>query len=173
MVLLSFTFLSLTLRFSLILANSPLLLGLWILLLATTISILIGLISSSWLGFFIFLIYIGGLLVIFAYFVALSPNQLFYTTIIFGLSILTLPRVYLASLPSNALSNLDFNSLQVSIPITSLLTNQNISIYLFLAIVLFLALVAVVKISTISAGPLRPFNYDKTYSKISPSYHYC
>lgn len=41
------------------------------------ISVLMGTTFSRWFGFIIFLIYIGGMLVIFAYFVAIQPNQQF------------------------------------------------------------------------------------------------
>jgi len=35
-------------------------------------------IHSSWLGFLLFLIYVGGILVIFSYFLAITPNQYQY-----------------------------------------------------------------------------------------------
>merc|ERR1711893_494660 len=55
----------------------PLRLGLVIILLTLMICCLRALLISSWYGYILFLIYVGGLLVIFAYVAALSPNVLF------------------------------------------------------------------------------------------------
>lgn len=67
----------LTLAFgvSLVTARSPLALGLWILFMSMLVSVLCRTTFSRWFGFIIFLIYIGGMLVIFAYFAAIQPNQ--------------------------------------------------------------------------------------------------
>lgn len=43
--------------------------------------------------------------------------------------------------------------------VIQLLFSKNILIIVFLGIILFLALIAVVKVSSLSKGPLRPFNY--------------
>jgi NADH-ubiquinone oxidoreductase chain 6 len=68
---------TLSLGISMVTAYYPLSLGLWILILSISISVLIRTSFSRWFGFIIFLIYIGGILVIFAYFVAIQPNQQF------------------------------------------------------------------------------------------------
>lgn len=139
---------------SLLLCSSPLAIGLTILSIALLIAILYSLTCSSWFGLLIFLIYIGGILVIFSYFVALIPNQ-----------------------PSISISNL--NILRISIIITLLLTNlfnyppliisvysnfteviyqpQNTSILILLALILLLIIVITVKITHRSRGPLRAF----------------
>ena len=67
----------LSLGLSIVLAFTPLALGLWVLILSISISFLTRLMYSSWFGFILFLIYIGGILVIFAYFVSIQPNQQF------------------------------------------------------------------------------------------------
>lgn len=156
MALLSFLILSLTLAFSLVLASSPLFLGLWVLFLALSISLLMGALTTSWLGLFIFLIYVGGLLVIFAYFVALAPNHLIESKSILLLTLATYPSLVFILWPNFIMPATDFLENTQSL-ITTLLFFSNISIYIFLALILFLALIAVVKVSSISAGPLRPF----------------
>ena len=75
MLLTTLTSLLLSFTFSVLLTSSPLLLGIWILSTALTISAFIGLTTLSWVGFLVFLIYVGGILVIFAYFTAIQPNQ--------------------------------------------------------------------------------------------------
>jgi len=48
-----------------------------IFLLATLVSVYIGLLGASWYGLSLFLIYVGSLLVMFGYVVAIVPNFLF------------------------------------------------------------------------------------------------
>lgn len=157
--------LCLTLTITIILLFTPLYLGLWILLLALSISVLIGPITSSWFRFIVFLIYIGGILVIFAYFAAIQPNQDLKIT---PLVLLTLSTTILI------FSIIPLKSILVPISftpaITSLFHIHNIPILIALAIILFLALIAVVKISHINYGPLRPFNYVQTITSNPPRY---
>jgi len=54
---------------------NPLSIGVSILFIALTVATLFSFTISSWLAFLIFLIYIRGMLVIFSYFVSLTPNQ--------------------------------------------------------------------------------------------------
>jgi len=112
--------------------------------------------SSTWVGLIIFLIYIGGLLVIFSYFVALMPNLTIeaYTMLLlaglsfflFLLAILLFPP-FLHKIPSGLLSS----------PMITLLTH-NSALVLLIVVILFLALVAVVKICSLKSTPLRPFS---------------
>lgn len=157
MALLSILILALTIALSLVLASSPLFLGLWVLFLALRLSLFLGLITASWLGLFMFLIYVGGLLVIFAYFVALAPNQLIEGKRMLFLTFLTYLRLILIIAPNFILFNTDF-LFQPQNLLTSLFSFSNILIYILLALILFFALVSVVKIRAIASGPLRPFS---------------
>ena len=138
-------------------ARSPLFLGLWIILLALTISLALAASSASWLGLIIFIIYVGGLLVIFAYFVALTPNLLIEGATITTLRAATLFTAlcvfYLA--PISSLKN---GSAVSNSPLTHFFL-VNAPTIVALAIILFLALVAVVKLCSSFSAPLRPFNY--------------
>nr|AVW86194.1 NADH dehydrogenase subunit 6 [Iphione sp. YZ-2018] len=148
------------LSLSLILSSSPVSMGLWILFLALTSAALSASMFSSWFGIIIFLIYIGGMLVMFAYFSALSPNEpmsLIVNTLGFFLcTILILPTTLLLK-PSNFFYSQSIPSMMK--PLTTLFTPFNFIVLMFLAILLFVALVAVVKIAAINKGPLRPFAY--------------
>ncbi len=147
---------------SMILSASPLSLGLWILILALLISFNTSISISSWFGLVIFLIYIGGMLVIFAYFSALSPNEpieasKIMLSILFSTFFLMLLSLKVFSLN---LSQSIFLSL---FPITFLYLFWNIPILIFLAVVLFFILVAVVKIASINRGALRHFSFSRSY----------
>nr|YP_009308160.1 NADH dehydrogenase subunit 6 [Phascolosoma pacificum]AOS53040.1 NADH dehydrogenase subunit 6 [Phascolosoma pacificum] len=139
------------------LAMSPLILGIWILLISSLFASLICMSISSWMSMIIILIYIGGLNVLFAYFIATMPNQYLFSkpllvsnTIIFTSAYLNLK---LSPLTPAFLS-------QSNLLITKLLMNFDSIIFLLLALVLFLALVAVVKIASRHNGPLRPFTLN-------------
>lgn len=148
----------LSFTFSIILTPSPLVLGVWILSTALFISIFLGTATFSWVGFLVFLIYVGGILVIFAYFTAIQPNQFIQANNIFIIwSITIILFSLILFLPyTTILTSINTNPKP---SILSLYLFPNIPALIFLAIILFLALVAVVKVSKSLLGPLRPFNY--------------
>jgi len=150
------TCLFLSLIFSLVLATSPLLLGLWILLISLSFTSLLRLVSASWLAIFLFLIYVGGLLVIFSYFVALVPNQILERNNILLILLITFTALIFILIKTPILFPIEITTLPQT-PIAALYYPTNIPILTFLAITLFFALVAVVKICAKSNAPLRPF----------------
>lgn len=150
-----------------ILSNSPISLGLWVIMSTLIISSTISVLIPSWFSLTIFLIYVGGLLVIFAYFLSIQPNQ--QIKILKILFTLTLSALLLT--PITMALNLPHTQEKTNYTIiTEMLVPYNIQIFAFLALALFLALVAVVKVTKIYMGPLRPFKYVPTYSKIPPSW---
>lgn len=147
-------FISLILTSFLIIALNPLSIGLTILILALSLTIVFGLSLTSWLAFLIFLIYIRGMLVLFSYFVSITPNQ-------------TLPSLHSIILTLSSIVPLIVLILSNILRIPIINNNSSINvIYLIyntttltiLAIILLVAIVIVVKISIKSKGPLRPFN---------------
>lgn len=151
-ILISFV---LALTSSTLIIASPPILGAWVIILALIISIYFAF-TASWVGLIVFLIYVGGLLVIFAYFVALTPNIIVSDNsatllILINLFLLTLVFALYPQFPLNTFTPC------LQLPLQSLLL-ERMGIILSLAIVLFLSLVAVVKICTRASAPLRPFN---------------
>lgn len=137
----------------LIIAINPITIGVLVLLIALSLAIIYGLTLSSWIAFLLFLIYVRGILVIFAYFVALSPNQQINKFIVIP-SITFLLTVTMAIIWINIYPNI---SPTFQYLINTFYTNINIPILIIIAIILFLAIVVVVKIVTNNKGPLRPF----------------
>lgn len=144
--------------FTLPIMVTPLTLGVWVLLLAIFIASVTTFFSSSWFGLLLFIIYIGGMLVIFSYFVAIAPNQKLPISIIFSLFFILFLIIYqilehssllLSTTPSHP------NSLITSI--TQIFEIANIPVLIFLAWLLLLALILVVKLASPTIGPLRPF----------------
>nr|QWT70102.1 NADH dehydrogenase subunit 6 [Arctonoe vittata] len=148
-----------SLSLALILSTSPLAMGFWVLLIALVCAWTTGVVFNSWFSIIIFLVYIGGMLVMFAYFSALTPNQPLGLTIMIPLTTLAFIMIFLTSYYSNPLmmSFLTSNLTGGLNSITFMFNSQNSALLLLLASILFFILVAVVKITNISFGPLRPF----------------
>jgi NADH-ubiquinone oxidoreductase chain 6 len=133
---------------------NPLSIGISILLIALTVATIFSYTISSWISFLIFLIYIRGILVIFSYFVSLTPNQstnllsiiiilistfitLFFLTIIFNITTLSAPFYHIQS--------------------NTFYLKSNTATLILLALILLFTIIIVVKLTTNIKGPLRPF----------------
>lgn len=151
----------------LIILIQPLRLGFIIILVRIFMRILISFFIYSWYGYILFLVYVGGLLVIFIYIISLIPNLIFFSK---GLIIYMLVG-FLSFFLMNIISiyyYLDVNMRVIKIMevkflrlgISSLLIRRfNFFCYVFLGVLLLLVLVRVVKICYYCEGPLRVFKY--------------
>nr|YP_009378348.1 NADH dehydrogenase subunit 6 [Solemya velesiana]ARH10780.1 NADH dehydrogenase subunit 6 [Solemya velesiana] len=142
----------------------PLSLGVTIMGLSMFSCLLVGFEFSSWYGYIMFLIYVGGLLVMFSYVAALSPNNFFSgvkNLILFISSFFVFLTVFFSFFFMNnmKLLNLNLENYEYKESITGILicSSYNVGILIFLGIVLLLALVAVVKICFQQQAPLRPY----------------
>lgn len=137
---------------NIVLATSPVSIGLIILRIALLLAIFYASTLSSWVALLIFLLYVGGMLVIFSYFVALTPNQqLFSNTYI---TIVVRLLIILTLLLTNTLTPINKTFHPIT---TTLYSYANTPILLILATLLLFAIIIVVKISIQSKGPLRSF----------------
>ena len=141
------------LAFSIILAPNPITAALGLLAISILIATIFATSTSTWLAVIVFLVYVAGVLVIFAYFVAITPNQ----QIIISTSPLLLLSILAITLTYSITKIYNFTTIDKSIKIIFFYTEINISTLLFLAIILLLTIVIVVKISSQSKGPLRSF----------------
>jgi NADH-ubiquinone oxidoreductase chain 6 len=155
MILLILTLTVSTIALSIFIAINPLTIGLIILIIALILATTFAYAISSWIAFLIFLIYIGGMLVIFSYFVSIIPNQTlqFSHNLIFisiSITCLTLLTSYLNIKPHTPSS--------YSLILNFIYLQHNIPSLLFLALILLFTIVVVVKLTILSKGPLRPFS---------------
>nr|YP_010546427.1 NADH dehydrogenase subunit 6 [Nerita histrio]QWS05787.1 NADH dehydrogenase subunit 6 [Nerita chamaeleon]UYI29943.1 NADH dehydrogenase subunit 6 [Nerita histrio] len=159
------TSLLLALIFSMPMMMQPLSLGLCIMMISLFWCILLGLTYSSWFSYVLFLIYVGGLLVMFVYVAALAPNTLFsslkslsgimmVSTFMLILSIALTPKdlSFLSDI-----SSLDHFSENMKTGIL-MVSSSNISMLIGLGLILLMNLLAVVKVCYYQQGPLRPYN---------------
>nr|AOR87107.1 NADH dehydrogenase subunit 6 [Streptosyllis sp. THS1] len=152
-----FSIICLSILISVMLTYTPLTLGFMILFLTLMISVLLSLMYSSWLGVCTVLIYIGGLLVMFSYFIAMNPNMKFDFKLMSMGIFISFSFLFLLFLTS--MKESFFNLILSNFYITSIVNNMNLFLISFLVMVLFFALISVVKIVMMKSGPLRPFFY--------------
>nr|QHD47871.1 NADH dehydrogenase subunit 6 [Peltoperlopsis cebuano] len=151
----------------------PLAMGLTLLIQTLLICLITGFSSQSfWFSYILFLVFMGGLLVLFIYVTSLASNEMFslsFKSIILTSTPLILMMFLIFStdpLPwmnnifnSDTLPFISTNHLEETSLSLSKLYNQPTSIMtLMLVMYLFLTLIAVVKITKISLGPLRKKN---------------
>jgi len=140
----------------LILSPSLPLQALALLTIRITIATILGAIISTLIGIYTVIIYARGLLVLLAYFVALSPNQtLNYPSRLSSLTTASTRALILSqTLPINRYIN--FSDEGTSNLIT-ILTPALSSLLTVIALILVLTMIAVVKVSRLRRGPIRPW----------------
>lgn len=134
--------------------NNPLIITLIIIFIALITASIFGITLSSWYAFLLFLIYVGGILVIFAYFTATSPNQ----------QTMRNKKVFktlLVAIPITAtfiiLNNQVLITASKSHQLIRIFTSHNIYTLIIITLVLLITIVIVVKLCSRSKGPLRTF----------------
>nr|YP_009630623.1 NADH dehydrogenase subunit 6 [Rhopalopsole bulbifera]QBR55143.1 NADH dehydrogenase subunit 6 [Rhopalopsole bulbifera] len=151
--------------------SHPLAMGLMLLTQTLFICLLTGTLSQSfWFSYILFLVFIGGLLVLFIYMTSLASNEMFTmsvsTIMSAGIIFMLLTCGYLIIDSTSTLKNLlssnmqdmfylSYNSCQ---PLLKLYNQPAGLLTSLLIIYLFLTLIAVVKITSIHVGPLRQKN---------------
>nr|QNE85411.1 NADH dehydrogenase subunit 6 [Sciomyza simplex] len=167
---------SLLLTFSLIFMqmSHPLAMGLMLLIQTITICLFSGLMAKSfWFSYMLFLVFLGGMLVLFIYVVSLASNEmfsfsmklLFISTLIMSISMISLIFTDNMSLSfitinneMNELSNLLSYKMENSINLNKLYNYPVNMTTILLMNYLLITLIAVVKITNMFYGPLRKMN---------------
>nr|YP_010616672.1 NADH dehydrogenase subunit 6 [Celastrina lavendularis]WAW79872.1 NADH dehydrogenase subunit 6 [Celastrina lavendularis] len=155
--------------------NHPLSMGMLILMQTLFICLITGmLINTYWFSYILFLVFSGGLLVLFIYVSSIASNEMFMITmknklmlmLYFSLNIM-FSLYFMNNLNwMNMMINEEmmnfFNSLIFyqfnNINLTKLYNEQTYFLMMMMIIYLFITLIAIVKITNIFFGPLRSFN---------------
>jgi len=135
--------------------DSVLLIGIFGLFFSLAVCYLVRFFFRSWFRAIVVLVYVGGLLVMFRYFLAVCPNEVigrkwwgFLISIFSPLLIIFLGGyAYFGFSPSFRLTEVDM-----------LYSVSSFPVLLFLVVVLLISLFRVVSIVGIRRGPLRPFS---------------
>nr|YP_010384934.1 NADH dehydrogenase subunit 6 [Pinnotheres pholadis]UPL64931.1 NADH dehydrogenase subunit 6 [Pinnotheres pholadis] len=148
--------------------SHPLAMGLVLLIQTTLISLTIGFSTFSfWFSYILFLIFLGGMLILFIYVASLASNEYFsfsmvsLTTFLFILMVFTMALFSLDQMIFSTftpfLSSFTF-SLSTPFSINWIYNKPFMSLTIFIIIYLLLTLIVVVKIINLFKGPLR-LNY--------------
>nr|AYJ22297.1 NADH dehydrogenase subunit 6 [Lymantria mathura] len=158
-----------------LLLNNPLTMGLMILTQTTLICLFSGMmIKTYWFSYILFLIFLGGLLVLFIYISSIASNELFSPSMklkmLFSMMMMMITVISIIKWNNSLTMNYFFNSDMINfndfknmlinnnfnkINLNKLYNNQTFLMMMMLIIYLFITLIAVVKITNIFYGPLR------------------
>nr|QWT29605.1 NADH dehydrogenase subunit 6 [Aporia crataegi] len=173
MLKLCFSFMMISLSLIMFFINHPLLMGLMILLQTMLLSLLMGIyINTYWFSYILFLIFLGGLLVLFIYVSSIASNEMmkFFMKFKFNLILLLMITfifiyfknyIFIDYYNNNEMNNFNqyflfYNEFKINL--SKLYNNQTFLLIMMLIIYLFITLIAVIKITNIFFGPLRSFN---------------
>nr|YP_009241722.1 NADH dehydrogenase subunit 6 [Gasterophilus pecorum]AMP88110.1 NADH dehydrogenase subunit 6 [Gasterophilus pecorum] len=152
--------------------NHPLAMGLILLIQTLLTCLLTGMISKTfWFSYILFLVFLGGMLVLFIYVTSLASNEMFSFSsklmisalLIFCLSMMMM-MIFNNNLLLNYFSNLEMSSIpdlnsymmENSLSLTKLYNYPTNLLTILLMNYLLVTLIAVVKITKLFKGPLRP-----------------
>nr|YP_010952810.1 NADH dehydrogenase subunit 6 [Trapezia rufopunctata]WMQ53230.1 NADH dehydrogenase subunit 6 [Trapezia rufopunctata] len=147
----------------------PLALGLNLLIQTISISIISGTSTYSfWFSYILFMIFLGGMLVLFIYVASLASNEPFFFSMkslsiycacffmselfLYFTDLVLLPHI--SSLPTSSISS----NLSTPFFISWIYNNNFMSFTLFIILYLLLTLIVVVKITNFTKSPLRLLN---------------
>nr|ANJ70529.1 NADH dehydrogenase subunit 6 [Hygrotus confluens] len=164
--------LNITMNITFMMLNHPLSMGMILMIQTTIIALISGLYSMSfWYSYILFLIMVGGMLVLFMYMTSLASNEKFKMSnkMIILVTIMIFSSILMILLMDNSLTNYMFknNNLNELYNNINMFKNENIQsinmiynypnnmITIILINYLLLTLVAVVKITKSNTGPLR------------------
>nr|AXS66568.1 NADH dehydrogenase subunit 6 [Tenebrionoidea sp. 9 KM-2017] len=156
-LMMSMIFLSLT---------HPLSMGLILLIQTLTISLITGNLSLNfWFSYIIFLVLIGGMLVLFIYMTSVASNEKFEWNLkiipmmMSSLVLMLTVNLYYTNIKSINMMTKNFKiNEQINISMIKYINFPSSMILIFMIIYLLITLIAVVKITDISNGPLRQKN---------------
>nr|YP_010883382.1 NADH dehydrogenase subunit 6 [Prophantis octoguttalis]WIK99898.1 NADH dehydrogenase subunit 6 [Prophantis octoguttalis] len=168
-----FSLLIMIFSFIMLFLNHPLSMGLMILI-QTMLTCMISsfMLNTYWFSYILFLTFLGGLLVLFIYVSSIASNELFKLSffmkiyflfmmiILMMISLMLMYNLNWLNLNMNLEMNKFFNMMlffnnENKINLSKLYNNQTFLMMMMMIIYLFITLIAVVKITNISYGPLR------------------
>nr|AIS38213.1 NADH dehydrogenase subunit 6 [Teslasena femoralis] len=149
--------------------NHPLSMGLTLLLQTLTISLITGnLALNFWYSYIIFIVMVGGVMVLFLYMMSVASNEKFKFSFKATITMMFItPAITIILFKDNLLTHLLFKNQEIMMiyvnntnftPMSKYFNFPSNMMMIFLMIYLLMTLIAVVKITNIQHGPLRQKN---------------
>nr|YP_010730241.1 NADH dehydrogenase subunit 6 [Biomeigenia flava]WEG23056.1 NADH dehydrogenase subunit 6 [Biomeigenia flava] len=166
-ILFSFMFMF---NFIMMFMKHPLMMGLMLLIQTMFICLMTGLITKTfWFSYILFLVFIGGMLVLFIYIISLASNEMFsfslklmiYSLLMFTMMMLIFYMMkkkffFYKNLEILSINYLNSYIMENSLSINKLYNYPTNLLTILLMNYLLITLIAVVKITKLFKGPLRP-----------------
>nr|URX52660.1 NADH dehydrogenase subunit 6 [Kalotermes hilli] len=141
----------------------PLAMGMMLLMQTMTVCLISGMMHQSfWFQYILFMVFIGGMLVLFIYVTSLASNEMFsLSTKMSAMATTMMIAVTMMTKEWTTMNNKETTTIEMImsdevITMTGKFYNQpNGMMTIIMALYLFFTLIAVVKITNISKGPLR------------------
>lgn len=142
------------------LLNHPISIGIILFIQTCLISLLTGIINFNWwFRYILFLIIIGGILILFIYITRIASNEKFKITINLPLIFLFISFLLFRFFILEIYELESFNSLyELEFNLNKFINFPNLLIIFLIIIYLFIVLIATVNITNINYGPLRHIN---------------
>nr|YP_010478356.1 NADH dehydrogenase subunit 6 [Nesophrosyne sp. 242 GMB-2012]UVI59800.1 NADH dehydrogenase subunit 6 [Nesophrosyne sp. 242 GMB-2012] len=138
--------------------KTPMSMGIMLLVLTSTSTILMAqILTTTWISMIMFLMFIGGLLILFMYMSSIASNEKFTTNIlltIIPIIAMTMPvegMMIEALMDENLLSYMSIDSISM----TKIYNKKTFIITIFMFMYLLMSMIVVTKIIKIFKGPLR------------------
>nr|YP_010759057.1 NADH dehydrogenase subunit 6 [Ramburiella turcomana]WEX31967.1 NADH dehydrogenase subunit 6 [Ramburiella turcomana] len=150
--------------------NHPMSMMMFIILQTFLVGLMTGtMMESFWLSYILFLTFLGGMLVLFIYITSIASNEMFkpksitmmftlILSIIITVILITVDKTMFIDMIKNTETtniNNSINYQEMTLSLEKLYNKPTFIITMMMMIYLFLALVAVVKITNINQGPIR------------------
>nr|URX52686.1 NADH dehydrogenase subunit 6 [Neotermes cf. insularis/malandensis] len=142
--------------------NHPLAMGMMLLMQTMMMCLISGLMHQSfWFQYILFMVFVGGMLVLFIYVASLASNEMFSLstkmTVMSMVMILTMLMIKdQTTIDSKETKMYDMTTSNEIITMTTKLYNQpNGTMTILMALYLLMTLIVVVKVTNVSKGPLR------------------
>nr|QOL00982.1 NADH dehydrogenase subunit 6 [Gomphocerippus rufus] len=150
--------------------NHPMSMMMFIIIQTFIVGLITGtMMESFWLSYILFLTFLGGMLVLFIYITSIASNELFkpksiimvilmFMMIIISMMLIIMDKTMFLDLIKNTETmniNNSINYQEMSMSLEKLYNKPTLTTTMMMMIYLFLALVAVVKITNINQGPIR------------------
>nr|QNV11679.1 NADH dehydrogenase subunit 6 [Chrysotus gramineus] len=154
--------------------NHPLAMGLMLLIQTLLVCLITGIVSKSfWFSYVLFLVFLGGMLVLFIYVTSLASNEMFtmsMKTTMFCMIFMSMSIMILFMLDFTLINSFhENNEMNELIDYTNIIKENNMMLnkiynfptnYMTLILInyLLITLIAIVKITNVFYGPLRQMN---------------
>lgn len=150
-----------------IIVIQPLRLGFMLMNIVFIVSVLISITIFRWYGYLLFLVYVGGILVMFIYVISLIPNFIFLSGKVFFYFFVIFLRFIvinffilkdIVKVVNNNINMFNYDNLSIG-GRSIIMIYDNFFCYLLLGFILLFVLISVVKICYYCEGPLRVFKF--------------